>query len=232
MKIIVGLGNIGKEYAKTRHNIGFMVADELARRWGLSDRDWKEKFDAQAAELRYSVAAGGKGVNIGLGPEKLLLLKPTTYMNNSGLAVGQAARFYQVAPQDVAVVQDDMDMQLGQTRVRDKGSSGGHNGLKSIAQHLGSQAFWHFKVGIGHPAHNQQAVLSHVLHPFYGEDLEKVEAAVTRMADALELWLAGDLSAMQRMGNYKPPKPVGEHPELANVVTGDKEDVKVTTIKL
>jgi len=230
MKIIVGLGNIGKEYANTRHNIGFMVADELARRWNLSARDWRDKFEASVAEVRFSVLSGK--ITTGFGTQRVLLMKPTTYMNNSGLAVGEAARFFNVELSDIAVAQDDMDMRLGQTRVRDKGSSGGHNGIKSITQHLSGENFWRFKIGIGHPEHNQKAVVSHVLHPFYGEDLEKIHYAVNIVANALEFWLAEDFAKMQRAGNYKPPKEIGEHPELVHTVTGDRSDEKRTTLKI
>ena len=142
MKIIAGLGNIGREYAGTRHNAGFMVADELARRWGLENR-WRTDRDAAYVEYR----AGG---------EKVWLLKPTTYMNLSGNAVGAWAHFYNVAPEDVAVVHDDMDLPVGTLRIRKKGSSGGHNGIKSIMNNLGTDTFPRFRLGIGHPVHDQQ----------------------------------------------------------------------------
>ena len=122
MKIIAGLGNIGKEYDKTRHNIGFMVADELARRWNL-EGSWRTDRNALFVEYR--------------APEKVFLLKPTTYMNLSGNAVGPWAHFYNIAPEDVAVVHDDMDLPLGTIRIRKNGSSGGHNGIKSIYQQPG-----------------------------------------------------------------------------------------------
>lgn len=112
MKLIVGLGNIGKEYEATRHNIGFMVIDELARRWGVTS--WKNDRNAMCGEYR--------------APEKVLILKPTTYMNLSGVAVGAYANFFNVDPEDIAVVQDDLDLPIGQVRVRRKGSAGGHNG--------------------------------------------------------------------------------------------------------
>ena len=182
MKIIAGLGNIGKEYDKTRHNIGFMVADELARRWNL-EGSWRT-------------------------PEKVFLLKPTTYMNLSGNAVGPWAHFYNIAPEDVAVVHDDMDLPLGTIRIRKNGSSGGHNGIKSIISNLGTDAFPRFRLGIGHPVHEQQAVISHVLQPFAGDDKQLIEEAVKKMADALELWLKedGDLSKVMQQYNTKPAK--------------------------
>ena len=184
MKIIAGLGNIGKEYDKTRHNIGFMVADELARRWNL-EGSWRTDRNALFVEYR--------------APE------PTTYMNLSGNAVGPWAHFYNIAPEDVAVVHDDMDLPLGTIRIRKNGSSGGHNGIKSIISNLGTDAFPRFRLGIGHPVHEQQAVISHVLQPFAGDDKQLIEEAVKKMADALELWLKedGDLSKVMQHYNTK-----------------------------
>jgi PTH1 family peptidyl-tRNA hydrolase len=190
MRLIVGLGNIGKQYEHTRHNIGFMVADELARRWGAGP--WKEDKNALYVEYR--------------APEKVFLIKPTTYMNNSGLAVGNYARFYNIAPENIVVIQDDMDMACGQTRIRHKGSSGGHNGIKSTAEHLGTDQFLRFKIGIGHPVHEQQVVIDHVLHPFVGEQKELIEKAVLEMADAVELWLKADLDEVMQRYNKKAPK--------------------------
>ena len=113
MKLIVGLGNIGREYENTRHNIGFMVVDELAKRLGVTFG--KEDRNAYCAEYR--------------APEKILIIKPTTYMNLSGIAVGAYANFYHIAPEDIAVIQDDMDLPVGHLRIRRKGSAGGHNGI-------------------------------------------------------------------------------------------------------
>lgn len=188
MKIIAGLGNIGREYENTRHNIGFMVADELARRWNL-DSGWRTNRDAEYVEYRM--------------PEKVILLKPTTYMNLSGNAVGAWAHFYNVDPEDVAIIHDDMDLPVGSLRIRKKGSSGGHNGIKSIISCLGTDQFPRFRVGIGHPAHAQQAVISHVLQRFQGEDKETIDEAVSRMADALELWLKGDIDKVMQRYNTK-----------------------------
>ncbi|MGI6262815.1 MAG: aminoacyl-tRNA hydrolase [Succiniclasticum sp.] len=192
MKIIAGLGNIGREYAGTRHNAGFMVADELARRWGLSDA-WRTNRDAEYVEYR-------------VGAEKIILLKPTTYMNLSGNAVGAWAHFYNVAPKDVAVIHDDMDLPVGSLRIRKKGSSGGHNGIKSILNQLGTDAFARFRLGIGHPAHEQQAVIQHVLQRFQGADKQAMDDAVAKAADAVEYWLErdGDTDAVMQKFNTKP----------------------------
>ena len=197
MKLIVGLGNIGREYENTRHNIGFMVVDELAKRLGVTFG--KEDRSAYYAEYR--------------APEKILIIKPTTYMNLSGIAVGAYANFYHIAPEDIAVIQDDMDLPVGHLRIRRKGSAGGHNGIKSITEHLGTEEYPRFKIGIGHPDRNNKAVINHVLHQFQSEDKAAIEAAVKAMAEALELWLReGDLNAVmtkyntKRAKKEKPPK--------------------------
>ena len=191
MKLIVGLGNIGREYANTRHNIGFMVVDELAKRLGVTFG--KEDRSAYCAEYR--------------APEKILIIKPTTYMNLSGIAVGAYANFYHIAPEDIAVIQDDMDLPVGHLRSRRKGSAGGHNGIKSITEHLGTEEYPRFKIGIGHPDRNNKAVINHVLHQFQGEDKAAIEAAVKAMAEALELWLReGDLNAVMTKYNTKKAK--------------------------
>lgn len=190
MKLIVGLGNIGKEYENTRHNIGFMVVDELAKRWGVGFN--KTDRNAMYAEYR--------------APEKVFLLKPTTYMNLSGVAVGAYANFYNIAPEDIAVIQDDMDMPCGQLRIRRKGSAGGHNGIKSVQEHLGTGEFPRFKVGIGHPERNNKAVINHVLHAFQGEEKALIEEAVKKMADALEKWLKEDMDLVMQEYNKKAEK--------------------------
>ncbi len=196
MRLIVGLGNIGSEYADTRHNIGFMVADELARRWGVSFG--KADRGALCAEYR--------------APEKILLLKPVTYMNLSGSAVGAYARFYNIPPEHIAVVQDDLDLPCGQLRIRRKGSAGGHNGIKSVQEHLGTDAFPRFKIGIGHPEHTDAAVISHVLHAFTAEEKTVIAAAVSSMADALERWLREDIELVMQDYNKKPQR---KHNEAA-----------------
>ena len=197
MKLVVALGNIGREYAGTRHNIGFMTADILASRWGDTDA-WRKADNAAYLEKRM--------------PEKCWVIKPTTYMNNSGAAVADFANFYHIPPEDVLVIQDDMDLPVGTLRIRRKGSSGGHNGLKSIERALGSQAYPRIKVGIGHPVHQEQAVISHVLHPFQGEDKEKVQEALDQAADAVEAWMKGAAvgELMQQFNKKAPKKPKTE----------------------
>jgi peptidyl-tRNA hydrolase, PTH1 family len=167
--LVAGLGNPGREYANTRHNVGFLVADELARRWGGS---WRGKFSGELAEVR----ADGS---------RLALLKPQTYMNESGRSVGAAARFFKAAPADLLVVHDEVDLEPGRLQVRFGGGLAGHNGLRSIAQHLGSSEFGRVRIGVGRPERGDpRPVADFVLSAFPPE--VDVGALVARAADAVE----------------------------------------------
>ncbi len=167
--LVVGLGNPGREYARNRHNVGWMVADELARR---HDGAWRGKFSGQLSEIR-------------LEGHKVALLKPETFMNDSGTSVGAAARFYKVDPAAVLVVHDEGDFDLGRLQLRLGGGSGGHNGLRSIAQHLRTQDFLRLRVGVGRPGRGDPRPLAdYVLADFTPED--DAEALVARAADAVE----------------------------------------------
>ncbi len=188
MKLIVGLGNIGKEYENTRHNIGFMVADAVAKKHEVSFS--KEERDALVAEFR---AEG----------EKILIIKPTTYMNDSGVAVGQFARFYNIAPEDIAVIHDDMDLPIGFLRIRPNGSSGGHNGIKSVQSHLGTDKFVRFRIGIGHPVHEKQVVLDYVLTKFNAEEQKIMAETIPTAADA---WITDELEKVMNKYNSKKDK--------------------------
>ena len=157
MKIIAGLGNPGKEYEHTRHNMGFDVIDELARRWNVTN--WKSDMKAEIAQVIYN-------------GEKVLLVKPMTYMNNSGEAVGAISKYYKVGLDDIYIICDDLDLPPGKTRIRKKGSAGGHNGMKSLIAYLGSENFNRFRIGVGHPK-DGHTVVDHVLSRPYGEDIEK-----------------------------------------------------------
>lgn len=191
MKLVVGLGNIGKEYVGTRHNIGFMVVEEVARRWG--EDKWKKADNALYIEHNV--------------PEKVFVIKPTTYMNLSGIAVADFVNFYHISPYDVLIIQDDLDLPCGQIRVRRKGSPGGHNGLKSIQEHLGTQEYPRIKVGISHPAHEHGDVIKHVLQQFSVFEREDITAAIKKAADALEMWLGGDMDKVMQEFNKKAVQP-------------------------
>lgn len=170
MKIIAGLGNPGKEYEHTRHNMGFDVIDELARRWNVTN--WKSDMKAEIAQVIYN-------------GEKVLLVKPMTYMNNSGEAVGAISKYYKVGLDDIYIICDDLDLPPGKTRIRKKGSAGGHNGMKSLIAYLGSENFNRFRIGVGHPK-DGHTVVDHVLSRPYGEDIEKIEEAKLHTADSVE----------------------------------------------
>ena len=170
----VGLGNPGGQYDNTRHNAGFAVADELARRGGFAIQRVRFKALTAAAQV------GGQGV---------LIMKPTTYMNLSGEAVGEAARFYKLTPDRVLVISDDVDLPLGKLRLRAGGSAGGHNGLKSVIQHLGSDRFPRLKVGVGGKPHPDYDLADWVLGKLTGEDKKLMDETVKRAADAVECLL-------------------------------------------
>lgn len=186
MKLIVGLGNPGPEYRDTRHNVGFLVADELARRWRLSDA-WREKFEA--LHVRTTVA-----------DEAVIVAKPLTFMNLSGQAVAGLAGFYKIDPADVLVVTDDVALPLGRLRARPEGSAGGHNGLKSIIQHLGTQAFPRVRVGVGR-GDDRRELSDHVLGRFEAGERDTVSAAVLRAADASERFLTDGIERVMSAFN-------------------------------
>ena len=182
--LVVGLGNPGREYARNRHNAGAMVADELARRHGGS---WRSKFSGQLAEIR-------------LDGHKLALLKPETYMNESGRSVGAAAQFFKVEPDRVLVVHDEGDFDLGRLELKAGGGLAGHNGLRSLAQHLGSQDFLRLRIGVGRPGRGDpRPVADWVLSPFAPD--EDAEALIARAADAVETIATDGLEAAQQRFN-------------------------------
>ena len=167
--LVAGLGNPGREYADTRHNVGFMVAEELARRHGGS---WRAKFSGDLAEMR-------------LDGLRLAVLKPQTYMNESGRSVGAAARFFKVEPEALLVVHDEVDLEPGRLQARLGGGLAGHNGLRSVAQHLGTSEFARLRIGVGRPERGDpRPVADFVLSPFSPE--VDVEGLVARAADAVE----------------------------------------------
>jgi PTH1 family peptidyl-tRNA hydrolase len=182
--LIVGLGNPGREYVRNRHNVGWMVADELARRHGAS---WRGKFNGRLAEFR-------------LDGHRVGVLKPETYMNESGRSVAAAAKFFKVEPDAVLVVHDEGDLDLGRLQARKGGGLAGHNGLRSIAQHLGTQEFLRLRIGVGRPERGDRRPLAdHVLSDF--EPHDDVEDIVARAADAIEALDAEGLDRTQARFN-------------------------------
>ncbi len=173
MRIIVGLGNPGKEYAYTRHNIGFLLLDHLAEKWNIKID--KIKFKSLCGEGFYQ-------------GEKVLLIKPQTFMNLSGEAVLDATQFYKVPTEDILVIYDDMDIEPGRLRLRLNGSSGGHKGMESIIYLLKSQDFPRLRIGIGKPA-PQMATVGHVLGKFTETEEKVFSEAVKRGAEAVEMAL-------------------------------------------
>lgn len=188
MKVIVGLGNPGMEYARTKHNVGFMLVDALAEQLGVTD--WQENFHAMIAEVR-------------LGSAKVLLVKPQTYMNNSGEAVGPLLRWYKLPAEDLIVAHDDMDIPVGTIRLRRKGSAGGHNGIKSVLAHVGDENFARVRIGIGRPLPGW-TVIHHVLAPFSEEDVPKIREAVRYLLPAVECIVTEDID--HAMNRYNPKK--------------------------
>jgi PTH1 family peptidyl-tRNA hydrolase len=182
--LVAGLGNPGREYERTRHNAGWLVLDEVAQRHGGS---WRSKFSGSLSEVR-------------LGDARVALLKPETYMNESGRSLGAAARFFKVEPEQVLVVHDDVDLETGRLQARAGGGLAGHNGLRSLAQHLGSQDFLRLRIGVGRPGRGDpRSVADWVLSPFAPEDDE--DALVARSADAVETIVGEGLEAAQQRFN-------------------------------
>ena len=217
MLLLVGLGNPGAEYTNNRHNIGFMAVDEIIRRHSFGP--YRERFNGRAAEGR-------------IGNTKILALKPTTYMNESGLAVGNAARFYKLEPDDIIVLHDEIDLAPGKIRVKRGGGAAGHNGLRSIDSHIGKD-YLRVRIGVGHPG-DKDEVERYVLRNFPREDMRWVEALMSAIADALPSLLDDDgpgfmskvalLTAPPKPAPKKTPKePTKEPGEKANGLCGPAE---------
>ena len=183
MKIFVGLGNPTPEYAATKHNVGFMLADRLANE--LSADIWREKFNSLVAESFFD-------------GEKVLIVKPQTFMNLSGESVAPIVNFYKIGVENLVVAHDDMDLPLGMIRLRPKGSGGGHHGVESIIQHLGTQNFPRIRIGVGRPPENW-SVNSHVLSPFAQNDAKIISNALDELVSAvLSIFKDGIDNAMNK----------------------------------
>ena len=182
MKLVVGLGNPGKKYERTRHNAGFWWVDRLAH--GVKAAFHSDgKFHGRVARLAY--------------PAETWLLMPGTYMNESGRAVAALASFYKITPPEILVVHDELDLPPGATKLKLGGGTSGHNGLKDIAECLGSREFWRLRIGIGHPRDTatEQEVVDYVLHPPRAEEQPLIEDAIARSLDVWPLLAAGDEQA-------------------------------------
>jgi PTH1 family peptidyl-tRNA hydrolase len=175
MKLLIGLGNPGARYARNRHNVGFMAVEAIAERHGIGP--WRRRFQGEAAEGR-------------IGSEKVLLLKPQTYMNESGRAAGEAARFFKLSPADMIVFHDELDLAPGKVKVKQGGGHAGHNGLKSLTAHCGAE-FWRVRIGIGHPG-DKSKVTAHVLGDFAKADSDWLDPLLEAMADAAPALVSGN----------------------------------------
>lgn len=205
MKIIAGLGNPGREYAMTKHNVGFLMIDTLADHLGTTE--WRDKFDALIAKTR-------------IGTEPVLLVKPQTYMNDSGRAIAPIMHFYKLPAEDLIVAHDDMDIPAGVIRIRKKGSSGGHNGIKSILAHLGDEHFSRLRIGIGRPLPGW-SVVNHVLAPFTTEDAPKIRAAIQSLIPAVECIVNDDID--KAMNLYNPKKKKKSHTQKMEAAALDQD---------
>ena len=175
MIIIAGLGNPGAKYVKNRHNIGFMAADEISRRW---------RFGPERAKFQSIVAEGE------VEGQRVLLMKPQTYMNESGRAVGEAARFYKIKPSEVIVFHDEIDLAPGRFRMKTGGGAAGQNGIRSLISHLGAE-FRRGRMGVGHPGESH-LVMPHVLGDFHKAEMAWLDPMLTAVADALPFAVAGE----------------------------------------
>lgn len=191
MKLLVGLGNPGGKYAQNRHNVGFMALDAVARAHDAGP--WRRRFQGEAAEAV-------------LGREKCLLLKPMTYMNLAGQAVGEAAQFYKIAPGDITVFHDELDLSPGRVRVKTGGGAAGHNGLRSIMAHIGP-AFRRVRIGVGHPG-DKDLVVAYVLGNFARSDQDWLEPLLEAVARAAPLLAEGaEAKFMNEMARSARPGP-------------------------
>ena len=191
MLLLVGLGNPGSDYAGNRHNVGFMAVDAIHRHYSFAP--YRSKFEGEASDGS-------------LNGDKVLLLKPSTFMNESGRAVAQAARFYKIDPTDIVVFHDELDLEPGKIRLKKGGGLAGHNGLKSIAAHVG-QDFRRVRIGIGHPGHKDR-VTGHVLKDFSKAEKDWLAQLMDAMAQAAPALTSGDDSGFATKVSLimKPPQ--------------------------
>jgi PTH1 family peptidyl-tRNA hydrolase len=192
IQLIVGLGNVGPEYERTRHNAGFWFVDRLAAQAGASWRS-ERGFHGEIARMQ-------------LGGRSCWLLKPDTYMNRSGLAVSALARFYKIAPESILIAHDELDLQPGEAKIKQAGGHAGHNGIKSVQAELASPQFWRLRIGIGHPG-AKPLVVDYVLRKAAPEQQQAIEAAIDRALPLVPLLLQGEFERAIMLLHRK-PKPV------------------------
>jgi PTH1 family peptidyl-tRNA hydrolase len=185
-RLIVGLGNPGRDYEETRHNAGFWFCARLAQAWGM----------ALSLESRFHGF-------VGRSPRSIWMLLPQTFMNRSGQSVSALARFHRIAPAEILVVHDELDIPPGQLRLKFGGGMGGHNGLKDITSHLGTQDYWRLRIGIGHPG-DRNEVVNYVLKPPRHEEQAEIDAAIERAIDLWPLVEKGDWNAAIQRANTNP----------------------------
>lgn len=186
MFLIVGLGNPGKEYEDTRHNIGFKVVDNIAKEYNIQIN--RQKFKG----------IYGEGF---INGEKVILLKPTTYMNLSGESVGEVVNFYNIENDEILIIYDDISLDIGKLRIREKGSAGGHNGIKSIIAHLGSEVFSRIKIGVGQP---NSDLVKHVLGKFSKEEMVTLDESIEAATNATAEIIKNDVkTAMNQFNGFK-----------------------------
>ena len=186
MKLVVGLGNKGREYENTRHNMGFMLVDRYLQYKNITDK-FKEKFNAMYIETT-------------INNEKVIFIKPMTYMNNSGIAVRAFIDFYKLNSEDILVISDDLDLDLGKFRLRRNGSSGGHNGLKSIISHLGTDNFKRLRIGI---SNDKDDVINYVLSKFSKKELNEIDTMFDTLVDVLDDYFVMDFTSLMSKYNRK-----------------------------
>ncbi|MGO4916653.1 aminoacyl-tRNA hydrolase [Pseudogemmobacter sp. W21_MBD1_M6] len=220
MRLIVGLGNPGAKYARNRHNIGFMAVDRIAEDHGFSP--WKSKFQGQLSEGN-------------LGGEKVILLKPETFMNLSGQSVGEAMRFYKLSPADLIVFHDELDLAPGKLKAKQGGGHAGHNGLRSIHAHVGD-TYARVRLGIGHPGHKDK-VAAYVLNDFAKADQDWLDDILRGISDGAPALAKGDIAKFTnavalRMAPPKPAKPLRPTPEPAPQKQAPAEDDRSTMQRL
>lgn len=186
MKLVVGLGNKGREYENTRHNMGFMLVDRYLQYKNITDK-FKEKFNAMYIETT-------------INNEKVIFIKPMTYMNNSGIAVRAFVDFYKLNSEDILVISDDLDLDLGKFRLRRNGSSGGHNGLKSIISHIGTDNFKRLRIGI---SNDKDDVINYVLSKFSKKELNEIDTMFDTLVDVLDDYFVMDFTSLMSKYNRK-----------------------------